>query len=1066
VAADALQALTGAGGEDWVVASETWGVSVPATVPGDLVTDLQRAGVIGDPWFELGFLNSTTPGAQGAPLWDVGVWAYSATVAPRAPLAAALAAGGEATLVFDGIKMAADIFWNGAHLGFVNDQFLRFSFPLPEVLDTNALQISFPTSRDPRNAEGRFSGASGGWDWGALTATNTGVRAVGAPFAGTFSKGLWRDAYVAATLPGSAALVHAAPQIFYHGAYPTAPLSRAAAGPWTVSVRVQLRAPSGGARGTLAVAGAWGGVGGTSGPLSLPAGDALVVVNVSVPAGAVDLWWPNGLGGQAMYAVTTTWAPAAPGGALVSTARRVGFRTLAIVTADDSDPAALAGVDGSGDLLVRWKVNGANVNLRGADVIPMENPEGRQSDVAYAGMLASAAAANMNVVRVDGIDLYFPDVFYNLCDELGLLVYHDAQYSQGSPAPANTTLQALELVHTLRRLAHHPALAVYDGCNECGGHGIYASFVMAVIAAEDPSRPPWPASPSNGWLSGVDRLTSLPNGSPLGLQPTLALAGGRRARAGAPAPAPGGAPTTCQLVAGADICPGTAECLALPHPPAATPDVCCALCAAAGPAACGASVFAAGACWFKPPNASAVVAARDPATVLCWPSSRGPPPAPPVPTPGPMPPTPARERHGDYTHGNGFAAVNGDPALALFDPNTPPAFDFPYDVAPSAPGFLVSEFGISTASSFESMAPTLAAVHWSLHGGAPPDTCVGGFFRNCTGASGLPTNVMAQRNYASDSIIASYFGSAVLPSLGAVGANAFAGQLYLAMLGCALQQKSHIEALRAAPSWGTIIWQLGEDWPTTGWGSLEYGVADAALTAGQVAGGRWKPLHHLLERVLFRDVLVACGADAKCYARNDGPLAGVAGNVTLQAVRVASGAPAGAPLADVPVALAPGGSGPGAVAWFCMGEGSPFAGCAPRAHALAAAGCAPNGTDCAIVATLRDATGAVVARNTIFQAPPSALALARGVTVRAAVGTPRADGAVPVTVTVTGGAALHVTLTTRAQGRFSDNAFPLLAPGDTDVLFLPVVPAGYGPPAIDAALLAASLRIDHVAMYI
>lgn len=279
----------------------------------------------------------------------------------------------------------------------------------------------------------------------------------------TFSKGLWRDAYLVATLPGSLAIVHAAPQIFYNGAYPMAPLTRATAGPWTVSVRVQVRAPAGGARGEIAVSGAWGGAGGASGPLSLPAGDTLVAVNITVPVGAVDIWWPNELGAQAMYAVTTTWTPDAAGGA-VSTVRRVGFRTVTIVTADDSNPASLAGVDGSGDLLVRWKVNGANINLRGADVIPMENPEGRQSDAAYAGMLASAAAAHMNVVRVDGIDLYFPDVFYNLCDELGLLVYHDMQYSQGNVAPAATPLQTDEIVHTLRRLAHHPALAVYDGC--------------------------------------------------------------------------------------------------------------------------------------------------------------------------------------------------------------------------------------------------------------------------------------------------------------------------------------------------------------------------------------------------------------------------------------------------------------------------------------------------------------------------------------------------------------------------------------------------------------------------
>ena len=45
------------------------------------------------------------------------------------------------------------------------------------------------------------------------------------------------------------------------------------------------------------------------------------------------------------------------------------------------------------------------------------------------------------------------------------------QYSQGNPAPTLNQLEFDELVHTVRRLAHHPSLAVYDGCNECGGHG-------------------------------------------------------------------------------------------------------------------------------------------------------------------------------------------------------------------------------------------------------------------------------------------------------------------------------------------------------------------------------------------------------------------------------------------------------------------------------------------------------------------------------------------------------------------------------------------------------------------
>lgn len=167
LATDALQIITGAAGADWTVSSEHWSVTAPAAVPGDLITDLQRAGIVSDPWFELNFLNTTTPGHQGAPIWDVGTWTYVASVTPSAPLAAALAAGATASLVFDGIKMTADVYWNNDLIGFANNQFLRFSFALPSVLSTNELRVNFSTSHDVRNAEGRFSGASGGWDWGA-----------------------------------------------------------------------------------------------------------------------------------------------------------------------------------------------------------------------------------------------------------------------------------------------------------------------------------------------------------------------------------------------------------------------------------------------------------------------------------------------------------------------------------------------------------------------------------------------------------------------------------------------------------------------------------------------------------------------------------------------------------------------------------------------------------------------------------------------------------------------------------------------------------------------------------
>lgn len=166
LSANALQQLTGAtASSGWTVRSDMWGIEVAASVPGDLVSDLQLNGVIGDPLFELGFLNTTIPGSQGAPLWDTGDWVYSSSIAPSAAVAAALASGGQAFLIFDGVKMGATVSWNNVTVGSVNDQFLRFVFPLPPgpLPPVNELAVTFPTSRDALNAEGRFSGASGGW---------------------------------------------------------------------------------------------------------------------------------------------------------------------------------------------------------------------------------------------------------------------------------------------------------------------------------------------------------------------------------------------------------------------------------------------------------------------------------------------------------------------------------------------------------------------------------------------------------------------------------------------------------------------------------------------------------------------------------------------------------------------------------------------------------------------------------------------------------------------------------------------------------------------------------------
>lgn len=150
IAADALQYLDG---EAWAIASADGALSAGGIVPGDLITDLQRAGATGDPLYEDTFLR---------PAWDAQNFSYSTTFS-LAPAVAALASH---VLVFDGVKMVADISLNGVPLGFVDNAFLRFTYDVtPQLrLDApNTLLVTFTTSNDTRNKPGRYSACSGGW---------------------------------------------------------------------------------------------------------------------------------------------------------------------------------------------------------------------------------------------------------------------------------------------------------------------------------------------------------------------------------------------------------------------------------------------------------------------------------------------------------------------------------------------------------------------------------------------------------------------------------------------------------------------------------------------------------------------------------------------------------------------------------------------------------------------------------------------------------------------------------------------------------------------------------------
>lgn len=245
-------------------------------------------------------------------------------------------------------------------------------------------------------------------------------------------------------------------------------------------------------------------------------GSAPVAVTVTAPDGRVwtaegeqarieiedpQLWWPAGFGEQPLYTVSVTL-----GDDLDTWSRRIGLRTMTVSRKKDQWGESFSHC-----------VNGVDIFAMGADYIPDDNLLPRVNPERTRRLLEDARAANMNCVRVWGGGYYPEDYFYDICDELGLLVWQDfmfacAVYNLSEEFEENVTA---EFVDNVRRLRHHPSLALWCGNNEMEefvdkGEWVafprqkadyikmYEYILPKVLKQEDPQAFYWPASPSSG----------------------------------------------------------------------------------------------------------------------------------------------------------------------------------------------------------------------------------------------------------------------------------------------------------------------------------------------------------------------------------------------------------------------------------------------------------------------------------------------------------------------------------------------------------------------------------------
>ena len=172
------------------------------------------------------------------------------------------------------------------------------------------------------------------------------------------------------------------------------------------------------------------------------------------------LWWPTGEGNQPLYDLEAVWEDRR--GDKSRLTKRIGLRTLELVTRKDRSAEGVAGET------FYFKVNGRPVFMKGADWIPADAYVDRCTPGLYRHLLKSMVESHMNMARVWGGGWYELDFFYDLCDELGILVWQDFMMACAVYPDVPGFLKELseEVKCQVRRLADHPCLALWCGDNE------------------------------------------------------------------------------------------------------------------------------------------------------------------------------------------------------------------------------------------------------------------------------------------------------------------------------------------------------------------------------------------------------------------------------------------------------------------------------------------------------------------------------------------------------------------------------------------------------------------------
>ena len=237
------------------------------------------------------------------------------------------------------------------------------------------------------------------------------------------------------------------------------------------------------------------------------AGSLYIPFTISNPT----FWWVRNFGNQYLYNITVQIS--INGTLIDQRTTKVGLRTIELVQEPDDIGTSFY-----------FKINGIPVFAKGGNYIPPDVFMPRVNDSIYEAILGDAVAANYNFIRLWGGGNFEADIFYDICDREGILLWHDFMFANGM-YPANTQFLAnveQELIDNVKRLRNHPSIAIWCGNNEIKNgwedwnyqgnktdllrniikswyDAVFLNLIPNVLQQVDTSRPYWPSSPLHGF---------------------------------------------------------------------------------------------------------------------------------------------------------------------------------------------------------------------------------------------------------------------------------------------------------------------------------------------------------------------------------------------------------------------------------------------------------------------------------------------------------------------------------------------------------------------------------------